>query len=304
VGSKSSTDSTPAADYGANEVERVVIPQDAGPGGSYGWHHVISRVLEKGPPRLRANLMWQLDRHEYAPTKAVLRRFVGPGDVVLDIGANWGLITDRLADRVGPEGRVLAFEPNPVPLRTLRDVADRHENVAVYPVALSDAERTVELHVPVSPAHGVLRRRTVHPMATVVPRPNRWATHYATVRVTARRLDDIVDEGLMPSAPAFVKCDVEGHELAVLRGATALLRRSRPTIFIEIEQRHQETPIGAIFALLDEHGYDGYVLDHTRLRPLAEFDVQRDQLAFLRPNALFAAPPPGYLFEFVFVASA
>lgn len=283
-------------------MERVEIPPDAGPGGSLSWHHVMTRLLERGfSPRMRARLMWHLDRREFAPARVMLPRFVRPGDVALDIGANWGLLTDRLAQQVGPSGRVVAFEPNPAQLRTLRALAARHPNVVVHPVALSDAPRALDLHVPVAPPSRMLRERPVHAMATIAPPSHRAATAYDTAPVEARRLDDMVEEGAVPAEVGFVKCDVEGHELAVLRGAGALLRRCRPTILMEIEQRHQDTPIEEIFALLKECGYDGYVLDHTRLRPLAEFDVRRDQLAFLRPNALFTSPSPGYLFEFLFV---
>ena len=281
-------------------MDRVEIPPDAGPGGSFGWHHVISRILEnRFSPTLRARLMWHLDRREYGPARRVLQRFVSPGDVVLDIGANWGLITDRLAERVGPRGRVVAFEPNPVHAQALRAMAARHPNVEVHRVALSDAAGSLQLHVPVSPDRAVLRERAVHAMATVAPPRHRPATEYRTARVEATRLDDVVGDARV----AFVKCDVEGHELAVLRGADRLLRRSRPTILMEVEQRHQETPIEAIFEFLADRGYTGYVLDDKRLRPLSEFDVRRDQLAFLRPNALFSAPARGYLFEFLFVAA-
>ena len=262
---------------------------------------MISRVLEgRFHPTLRARLLWHLDRREYRPAREMLRRFVNPGDTVFDIGANWGLVTSRLAERVGPDGRVVAFEPNAGLLPELREIAARRPNVVVHSVALSDEPGTLELHVPVSPPRAVLRERAVHAMATVAPPSHRQSTAYESVPVDVRRLDDMVDEGLIPSDVAFVKCDVEGHELAVLRGAEQLLRRAQPVILIEIEQRHQERPIAEVFSFLERLGYAGQVLDEERLRPLAEFDVHRDQLAFLRPNALFSAPAPGYLFEFLF----
>jgi FkbM family methyltransferase len=262
---------------------------------------VISRVLEgRFDPTVRARLLWHLDRREYRPTREMLRRFVTPGDTVLDVGANWGLVTSRLADHVGPDGRVVAFEPNPGLLSELRRVAARRPNVAVHPVALSDEPGTLELHVPVSPPRSILRERRVHAMATVAPPSHRRATEYATVPVAVRRLDDMVDEGVVPGDVTFLKCDVEGHELAALRGAERVLRRARPTILVEVEQRHQERPIGEVFSFVESLGYTGHIVDETDLRPLGEFDVQRDQVAFLRPNALFSAPAPGYLFEFLF----
>lgn len=282
-------------------MHELQIPPDAGPGGSFGWHHAISRILEgRFHPTVRARLLWHLDRREYRPAREMLRRYVKPGDTVFDIGANWGLVTSRLADHVGPDGRVVAFEPNASLHADLRSVAARRPNVDVHAIALSDEPGTLELHVPVSPPRAVLRERAVHAMATVAPPSHRESTSYDSVPVEVRRLDDLVDEGAVPGDVAFVKCDVEGHELAVLRGAERLLRRARPTILIEVEQRHQERPIGEVFSLLESLGYAGQVLDDDELRPLADFDVQRDQVAFLRPNSLFSAPTPGYLFEFLF----
>jgi hypothetical protein len=137
-------------------------------------------------------------------------------------------------------------------------------------------------------------------MATIAPPSHRPATSYETVPIDVRRLDDLVADGAVPADVAFVKCDVEGHELAMLRGAEQLLRQARPTILIEIEQRHHERPIDEVFAFLEGCGYAGQVLGEEGLRPLSEFDLHRDQIAHLRPNALFSAPAPGYLFEFLF----
>ena len=278
------------------------IPRDAGPAGSRGWHDVVSRGTEIAfarRPRVRAELVWALDR-EFRRAKAVMAAFVATGDVVLDLGANWGLFTHRLAAAVGPAGRVLAFEPNPLQLESLRRVAARCGNVDVHPVALSDRDGDADLRVPlVQHRTRRLRDRPMHAMASIaVPRHRADRPHQAVSRVAVRRLDDLVGDDV--GRIAFVKCDVEGHELAVLRGAGAVLRRWTPPLLIEIEQRHQETPVTDVFDLLASYGYDGYVL-HGRPRPVSEFDVWRDQVRHLKPNALFSAAPDGYLHDFLFV---
>ena len=278
------------------------IPPDAGPGGSRGWHDVISRSADvafaRRSPRLRAEVLWRLDG-VYRTARRVIDAFVSPGDVVLDLGAHWGLFAHRLAEAVAPGGRVIAFEPNPVPLESLRAVAARRGNVDVHPIALSDTPGAVDLHIPLL-RHRPLRLpdRPVHPMATVGVPAHRNGRAHEVVRVEARRLDDVVGDADGPIT--FVKCDVEGHELAVLRGADRLLRRWTPVILIEVEQRHQETPMTAVFGLLRERGYEGYAL-HGGLRPVAEFDVWRDQVRHLKPHALFSAADAGYLHDFLFV---
>jgi predicted methyltransferase len=62
---------------------------------------------------------------EYEPHElTTFRSIVKPGDVVADVGANVGYLTAHMADLVGPEGRVHAFEPSLTPLQYLRKVSE------------------------------------------------------------------------------------------------------------------------------------------------------------------------------------
>jgi FkbM family methyltransferase len=280
----------------------IEIPPGAGPGGARGWHDVVYRALDVGlgrAPRARARLSWRLDpAHRFV--RDVLATLVRPGDVVLDVGASWGMFTYRLAQQVGPEGVVHSFEPNPRVLPSLEAIAAVSPGVVVHPVGLSDAPGRASLQVPTL-QRTVARPRAIDPMGSLSVPDNRLDAEHETVSVEVQRLDD----ALGPAAErpiAFVKCDVEGHELAVLRGAEAVLA-GRPSILIEVEQRHQDTPIEEVFEHLETRGYDGYIVRDGFLRPISEFDVERDQLAFLKPNAIFSAAPAGYLHNFLFVAA-
>jgi FkbM family methyltransferase len=93
-----------------------------------------------------------------------------------------------------------------------------------------------------------------------------------SIEVPVRRLDDLglTDIGL-------IKIDVEGHELAVLHGATETLTQQRPAIVVEAEERHHPNSVAEITGLLQGLGYAGYFdLDGVR-RPIAEFDPARHQ---------------------------
>lgn len=101
-------------------------------------------------------------------------------------------------------------------------------------------------------------------------------------------------------APSLVKVDVEGLELEVLRGAEGTLRAARPTLVVEIEQRHQAAPIDATFAYLRGLGYAGWFFGPRGLAPLDAFDVERDQLAHLGPGVAEYGMPDGYVADFLF----
>ena len=120
----------------------------------------------------------------------------------------------------------------------------------------------------------------------------------ASWRCRPARLDDVLGDDV--ASVNFVKCDVEGHEQAMLEAPPRLLE-ARPAVLIEIEQRHREAPIQQTFDRFADAGYEGYALGESGLIPIAEFDVERDQLALMTPGELQPAPPPGYLNDFLFV---
>jgi FkbM family methyltransferase len=225
----------------------------------------VARLIRKRLPAA-----WQPPiRFLYERTRGLLERelsivasAIHRGDHVADVGANHGLYTHVLAKR---GARVEAFEPQPECVAVLRAYASRRRpgNVRVHPVALSAAAGTGTLHLP----HG----SPSSPSASLRPTTD-----------TDGALEVILEplDGFEFTDLTLVKIDVEGAELDVLRGATATLRRCRPLLFVEIEQRHHREPIAAVFDEITSFGYDGAFLDDAaRLRPLSAFDVERCQLA-------------------------
>ncbi len=227
------------------------------------------------------------------PGLALLDEHVAPGDLVVDAGANRGLFTMRLSELVGPAGCVLAFEPNPECVRRLEQIADAAGNVVVHASALSDAAGVGVLHVPIR--SGTRLDGLGHlgdpaesgELALAVP----TLTLDEALRAEGRRV-------------RFVKCDVEGHELAVLRGASKLLEDHRPVLFVEIEWRHAGEAMQETFELLREAGYAGEVVTPAGPRPLSEFDLDRDQLAHLGDELEHGSMPRDYRNEFLFTFPA
>ncbi|HKR59919.1 MAG TPA: FkbM family methyltransferase [Pyrinomonadaceae bacterium] len=163
--------------------------------------------------------------------QAVMRRFVRPGTVVFDIGANLGLHTLLLAELVGSAGLVVAFEPNtelfPMLERTMRPLS----NVKLFPFALSDKEVESTLFVPDDHSMASLADWTTSQPGRLSRLFGLGKTRSLTCR--QRRMDDLLKvEGISP--PDFIKCDVEGAELMVFRGAHDVLnRRDAPVLLFE-----------------------------------------------------------------------
>jgi FkbM family methyltransferase len=250
----------------------------------------LVRPIDRG---LMARLLWARERRAGNRALEVVDRLVRPGDVALDVGANFGLFAYRLARLVGPSGEVHAFEPHPAQRENLMKVEHTRPNVRFHAVALSARPGTAEMAVPRVDGRPDLALATLEQLPARTEETDR-------IEVRLETLDRMLGDRQRPVA--FVKCDVEGHERAVLEGATELMEKDAPTLLVEIEQRHQRDDIGKTFRLLDEIGYDGYAVRREGLAPVSEFDLERDQLRFVRAEPDATAMPSDYVNDFLFVS--
>lgn len=250
----------------------------------------IYRIVGPLSPSWKARLLWAWTSGDRSG-KAVVDAVVHGGDIALDIGANFGFYTDRLARLVGPAGCVYVFEPHPGYADALTRIAASRGNVNFIPYAVSDKSAHAQLSVPVSPDGA-------NPaMGSIEDRGVRGRHHVIDVATTTldRELQDVARIRLL-------KCDVEGHEHEVLLGGLELLRQARPILFLEIEQRHRERPVQETVDLLKELGYDGYMTRQSGCaHTLADFDLERDQVVPIAQDPSTPTPPPDYVKDFLFL---
>ena len=195
------------------------------------------------------------------PEMALLSKLVKAEDLVIDIGGNRGIYAYALF-RLG--SRLAVFEPNPDCFRILYDWAARKKNVDVYGVALSSQHGQTQLHIPIDSAG------YEHDASASLQ--FRYAGTSRPVDVEVATLDSFRFQDVK-----FIKIDVEGHELDVLKGAANTIISSMPVMLIEIEQRHSTNDISEIFGFISLLGYDGFYLDGNILRSIVFFDETKDQ---------------------------
>lgn len=137
------------------------------------------------------------------------------GGVFIDVGANVGVMSFRAARKVGPSGRVLAFEPNPVNAdRFLRGViANEFSNVTLYPVAASDRAGPIFV---LSNSNGKIVANT--------------DVLQAESACQAMVLDDLLSD---LDRIDLIKLDIEGFEVQALRGLAETLSRLKPKVLCE-----------------------------------------------------------------------
>lgn len=182
---------------------------------------------------------WAAPRFSFVEDEvAGLREIVGPGAVCFDVGAEFGLYTYPLARLAGPRGAVHSFEPLPGPMRTLSAGVRLLgcSNVTLHRMALGREPGHGELSLPIRrglPVHG----RAYLTVGAKNQGPNVEFASSNMIHVEVATVD-IIRERHGIGRVDFIKADVEGAEPAVLDGAARTLAEFRPTLLLEIEERH------------------------------------------------------------------
>jgi FkbM family methyltransferase len=175
---------------------------------------------------------------------ATLARILPAGGTFVDVGANIGYFSLLAARILGGEGKVIAFEPIP----RLIEQASRSAGASEV--------RTIRFVGAACGAQGgmatiAIDRHDIGTSSLAVTRPSTEA-----IEVEVVTLDDALRDE--PRVDA-IKIDVEGWELDVLRGATAVLRRHAPVLIVEysptLYERIAPGTSEQLLRFLEEHGY-------------------------------------------------
>lgn len=198
--------------------------------------------------------VWGRGRYEARFGSEILNS-IRERDVVWDVGGNTGYYTEQFAERTGPRGRVVAFEPSPTNAQKIRALNALHSNVVVMENALGKSREEVRFLL------------GEDPMGTT-SRIGSGSTDEGAITVSMLTGDSVVETDRSLD-PHLVKIDVEGHEFDVLKGMTRILSTSRlRAIFVEVHfgllRERRESP-AAIVNLLNSSGYEVKWLDASHL---------------------------------------
>lgn len=196
-------------------------------------------------------------------------RYLRPGELAMDIGANVGIFSVVMGKAVGLAGRVFAFEPVPSNCARLEGNLEKNglENVQVFPMALGASSGELMLRMAKDAAY--------HSLGEV----ERGFRDDAEMLVQVRNLDGVWEELGCPDI-ALLKMDVEGAEPAVLHGATAMLQHCMPVMLIEANTTERLRTLDEILGKL---GYQylhpkGFVAHNYLFYPQASIDDFRAAL--------------------------
>jgi len=171
--------------------------------------------------RYVGNVIASTGNYEAYETSIILNN-IKKGNIVVDIGANIGFHTILFADKVGPQGKVYAFEPDPVSyeilLKNIR--VNNLKNVIAKPLAISNKKILLNLY----------KSKTNYGDNRV----------YASdifgekLKINADSLDNLFNNFFDKSQRiSLLKIDTQGFEPFVIQGAKKLIKQYKPTLFFE-----------------------------------------------------------------------
>ncbi|MFZ3137577.1 MAG: FkbM family methyltransferase [Thermodesulfovibrionales bacterium] len=192
----------------------------------------------------------------------VIKLLITSGDCVIDIGANIGWYTKILSELVGSKGRVFSIEPIPSTFNLLAYFVNKFKlnNVHLSNFSISDKDGEVLMEIPMYESGG-----KNYYQAKIVKENQNNNNFMDKFIIQAKSLDSFFSRS--PNKIDFIKCDVEGHELSVVRGAVKLIAKSKPAWLIEINSNPdlEGTDSFILFNIMKKYGYKAFYFDGNKL---------------------------------------
>jgi FkbM family methyltransferase len=205
------------------------------------WRRLFAGVLRRAilpllPGWQRLPFRFWLDKFVGAcePELICLDRFVPAGGIAVDVGANAGMYAYRLSRRCAA---VYAFEVNDELTADL--AAYNRGNITIIHEGLSSKTGAATLYIPHKQGQALLG------WASLAPGNCPDTDQHEEKAVTVRPLDSFNLTGV-----SFVKIDVEGHEVEVLKGGRGTLSRDRPCVLVEVQSQNR-AEVSAFFTALE-----------------------------------------------------
>ncbi len=189
--------------------------------------------------------------YSYEREMQVIPRILKNPETIIDIGANYGTYSFFLS-KLYPQAKIFAFEPATSSYEILKKITRTFRLQNVFPIkeGLGEKEEKKEIVMP--------RHYTI--IAYVAESGARKGKEDSSEEIKITTLDSFVQRNKIQGID-FIKCDVEGFELSVFRGARKTLRKHKPIIFVEIEERHTKkygVNPQEVLKFLKKIGYNSY----------------------------------------------
>lgn len=206
----------------------------------------------------------------------VLKNILQPGDVVIDIGAFFGSYTLLTSKLVGKKGKVYSFEPSPDHSEKLKKniLLNKFRNIQTFKLALSNREGVVKFYAAGSGSSLVKNEAESHIGKKIKP-----------IKVKAVTLNNFIKKERIRHID-FIKIDVEGWDLQVLKGASDILKRKNaPDVMVEVmdeQLRRAGSSADELIKYMESFMYKPYIFTGRGLRTYKNRGMRTLNLLFRR----------------------
>jgi len=194
-------------------------------------------------------------KNNYDQEISLLNKVVNKSLESIDVGVYRGVYSYQMSKL---STHVHSFEPNPLIYPYLeKNLKKIINNISLYNIALSDKSEIVDLKIP--NRFEVLNKSNYEERfklgcATIHKENSLEKNQFSLFKVKAEKLDNVIQNKNI----GFIKIDVEGHEKNVLIGAEKIIKKYKPNLLVEIEERHTNEKVEKIINFINDFGYKSY----------------------------------------------
>lgn len=186
-----------------------------------------------------------------------LKNIIQEGDVCIDIGANLGYYSVLLSKLVGKKGQVYSVEPVKPMLAVLTKNTKSCKNVKIYPYALGTDNKAIRLGNDTKKAQGYVGSGSHFVLDKKVNNSDSAETEFdAHMRRGSELFNHL-------TRLDFIKCDIEGYEVVVLKEIASLIRKFKPMLLIETRGKNR----AELLKYFQNLGFQSFVLNGEQLKP-------------------------------------
>ena len=195
----------------------------------------------------------------------LVKDLIKPDTDSLDVGVYRGVYSYEMAKY---SKTVHSFEPNPVIFEFInKNLKKLKKNIKLYNCALSNKNEIIDLKIPIRninydknnyEEYYQMGKATIH-------KKNEFST-YEKFQVNAKS----IDEFSFKNEISFIKIDVEGHEKEVIEGGMKTIKKDKPKLLVEIEEKYTRKKVSETINYINTIGYNSFVFENRTLKKTTE----------------------------------
>ena len=204
------------------------------------------------------------------PEIKIIKDLIKQGTDTIDVGVYRGVHSYEMSKY---SVNVHAFEANPIIYKDLVDTLPLiKKNIKLYNFALSDKSGETIIKIPIRNKEADKKNYEEYfKMGLATIHQNNNFDSFEEFNVNSKKIDDFKFENII----SFIKIDVEGHEMEVIKGGVDLINKFKPSLMVEIEEKHSKKPILETINFISNIGYKVFCLKDKELVNIEMIDNLR-----------------------------